>query len=571
MSFLSEVASLGPLDPVPVRTLPDLLDETASAFPNRIAIDFLGRCWRYSDIANLVDRAAHGLQELGLTRGERVGLCLPNTPYFVIFYFAIMKAGGIVVNYNPLYTERELITQVDDSGTTMMVLPDVRALHDKVVAVAGRTALRKLIVCPMAGAMPLLKRVLYSVFKRHDIAAVGQDPLHASYAGLISNKGGPQPVPLDVHDVALLQYTGGTTGIPKGAALTHANLTANAAQEILVMQAGDLDVRVLGVLPLFHVFALTTVLNYAIATGSRMILLPRFQMKSILNTIRRTQPTIFPAVPTLYTAVADAVEAGPRRHARAMRSIRFCISGGAPLPAEVKHRFEALTGCHVAEGYGLSEASPVLTCNPLTQTGKPGSAGLPLIGTVIEIRGLDDPTRIMATGERGEVCARGPQIMNGYWNRPQETEATMIDGMLRTGDIGYLDEDGYLYLVDRIKDLILCSGYNVYPRVIEDALYRHPDVVEASVIGLPDHYRGEVPKAFVALRADATATEAELGIFLAGQVSRIEMPREIEIRASLPRTLVGKLSKKELVAEEAAKRTLATGQPASNLASHAAA
>lgn len=329
--------------------------------------------------------------------------------------------------------------------------------------------------------------------------------------------------------------------------------------------------RILGVLPLFHVFALTTVLNYAIATGSRMILLPRFQMKSILNTIRRTQPTIFPAVPTLYTAVADAVEAGPRRHARAMRSIRFCISGGAPLPAEVKHRFEALTGCHVAEGYGLSEASPVLTCNPLTQTGKPGSAGLPVIGTVIEIRDLDDPTRIMATGERGEVCARGPQIMNGYWNRPQETEATMIDGMLRTGDIGYLDEDGYLYLVDRIKDLILCSGYNVYPRVIEDALYRHPDVVETSVIGLPDHYRGEVPKAFVALRADATATEAELGIFLAGQVSRIEMPREIEIRASLPRTLVGKLSKKELVAEEAAKRALATGQPASNLASHAAA
>ncbi|NPD66679.1 long-chain fatty acid--CoA ligase [Lichenicola cladoniae] len=571
MSFLSEVARLGPLDPVPVRPLPELLDETASAFPNRIAIDFLGRRWRYADIANLVDRAAHGLQELGLTRGERVGLCLPNTPYFVIFYFAIMKAGGIVVNYNPLYTERELVTQIDDSGTTMMVLPDVRALHDKVVAVAGRTGLRKLVVCPMAGAMPLLKRVLYSVFKRRDIAAVGQGPLYASYAGLISNKGSPQPVPLDVHDVALLQYTGGTTGIPKGAALTHANLTANAAQEILVMQAGDLDVRVLGVLPLFHVFALTTVLNYAIATGSRMILLPRFQMKSILNTIRRTQPTIFPAVPTLYTAVADAVEAGPRRHARAMRSIRFCISGGAPLPAEVKHRFEALTGCHVAEGYGLSEASPVLTCNPLTQTAKPGSAGLPVIGTVIEIRDLDDPTRIMATGERGEVCARGPQIMNGYWNRPQETEATMIDGMLRTADIGYLDADGYLYLVDRIKDLILCSGYNVYPRVIEDALYRHPDVVEASVIGLPDHYRGEVPKAFVALRADATATEAELGIFLAGQVSRIEMPREIEIRASLPRTLVGKLSKKELVAEEAVKRALATGQAASNLASHAAA
>ncbi|MGI4748323.1 MAG: long-chain-fatty-acid--CoA ligase [Janthinobacterium lividum] len=571
MSFLSDVAGLEPLDPIPVRTLPGLLEETAGAFPNRIAIDFLGRRWRYSSIADLVDRAAQGLQELGLTPGERVGLCLPNTPYFVIFYFAIMKAGGIVVNYNPLYTERELATQVDDSGTTMMVLPDVRALHDKVVAVAARTGLRKLIVCPMAGAMPPLKRVLYSALKRRDIAAPGKGPLYASYAGLIANEGRPRPVPLDVHDVALLQYTGGTTGLPKGAALTHANLTANSAQEIVVMAVGNLDVRILGVLPLFHVFALTTVLNYAIATGSTMILLPRFQMKSILSTIRRTQPNIFPAVPTLYTAVADAVEAGSRRQARAMRSIRFCISGGAPLPAEVKRRFESLTGCHVAEGYGLSEASPVLTCNPLEQKDKPGSAGLPVIGTVIEIRDLGDPTRVLTQGERGEVCARGPQIMKGYWNHPQETEATMIDGALRTGDIGYLDEDGYLYLVDRIKDLILCSGFNVYPRVIEEALYRHPDVLEASVIGLPDHYRGEAPKAFVALKAGATVTEAELCSFLVGQVSRIEMPREIEIRASLPRTLVGKLSKKELVAEEAAKRLVATGQAAPTVASHAAA
>jgi long-chain acyl-CoA synthetase len=302
-----------------------------------------------------------------------------------------------------------------------------------------------------------------------------------------------------------------------------------------------------------------------------MILLPRFQMKSILSTIRRTRPNVFPAVPTLYTAVANAVEAGSRRQARAMRSIRYCISGGAPLPTEVKRRFESLTGCHVAEGYGLSEASPVLTCNPLEQKEKPGSAGLPLIGTAIEIRDLKDPARVLARGERGEVCARGPQIMKAYWNRPEETEATMVDGALRTGDIGYLDEDGYLYLVDRIKDLILCSGYNVYPRAIEDALYCHPDVMEASVIGLPDPYRGEAPKAFVALKPGATVTEAQLCSFLVGQVSRIEMPREIEIRASLPRTLVGKLSKKELVAEEAAKRRLATEQPMSNVASHAAA
>ena len=553
MSFVSEVIGRAADDPIPVRTLPQMLAETVAKHSARVAIDFLGRRWRYAELQRLVDRAARGLQQLGLQPGERVGLCLPNTPYFVVFYFAIMKAGGIVVNFNPLYTERELITQVEDSGTVMMVLPDLRVLHDKLTAVAARTALRKLIVCSLAAAMPPLKGLLYGVVKRRAIAPPGAGPLYAPYARLIDNDGCPEDVAIDVHDVALLQYTGGTTGIPKGAALTHANLTANSAQEIAVMGMRA-DTRILGVLPLFHVFALTSVLNYAVATGATMILLPRFEMKSILDTIRRTRPTTFPAVPTLYTAIADAVAAGSPRQAQAMRSIKDCISGGAPLPAEVKHRFEALTGCRVSEGYGLSEASPVLTCNRLGEAGPPGSAGQAVIGTVIEIRDLADPSRVLGPGERGEVCARGPQVMQGYWNRAAETEATMIDGALRTGDIGYLDENGYLFLVDRIKDLILCSGYNVYPRTIEEALYRHPDVVEATVIGVPDLYRGEAPKAFVALRPGATATGAALSDFLAREISRIEMPREIEIRASLPRTLVGKLSKKELVAEEAGRR-----------------
>ena len=553
MSFVSKVVGRGTNDPIPVCTLPQMLAETVAAHPGHVAIDFLGRRWRYGELQRLVDRAAKGLQQLGLQPGERVGLCLPNTPYFVLFYFAIMKAGGIVVNFNPLYTERELTTQVDDSGTVMMVVPDVRVLHDKVLAVTARTSLRKLIVCSMAAAMPPLKGLLYSVVKRRDIAPQGAGPLFAPYSRLIDNDGRPMDVAVDVHDVALLQYTGGTTGIPKGAALSHANLTANSAQEIAVMGMRA-ETRILGVLPLFHVFALTSVLNYAVATGATMILLPRFQMKSILDAIRRTRPTTFPAVPTLYTAIADAVAGGSPRQAQAMHCIQDCISGGAPLPAEVKHRFESLTGCRVSEGYGLSEASPVLTCSRLDEAGRPGSAGQPVIGTVIEIRDLADPSRVLGRGERGEVCARGPQVMQGYWNRPQETEATMIDGALRTGDIGYLDEDGYLFLVDRIKDLILCSGYNVYPRVIEEALYRHPDVLEATVIGVPDVYRGEAPKAFVALRPGATATGTSLTVFLSQEISRIEMPREIEIRASLPRTLVGKLSKKELVAEEAARR-----------------
>nr|WP_321984072.1 long-chain fatty acid--CoA ligase [uncultured Lichenicoccus sp.] len=562
MLLLDELAARAPGAPIPTRLVPQVLDETARAFPRRIAVDFLGRRLDYRTLAALADRAARGLQELGLTPGERVGLCLPNSPYFVIFYFAVMKAGGIVVNYNPLYSEPELCTQVRDSGTTMMVVPDVVAIHDKVVAVAARTELRRLILCPLADVMPWVKGRLFRLLRRREIVQLGSSSLHVRFAHLVANAGQPAAMTAGPHDVALLQYTGGTTGIPKGASLTHANLTANTAQEIMVLggdQAREGGMRVLGVLPLFHVFAMTSVLNFAVATGAAMILLPRYEMKSLLRTIRRTRPTMFPAVPTLYNAISSAVEGGSKRQARAMRSIRTCVSGGAPLPAEVKQRFEALTGCHVVEGYGLSEASPVLTCNPIGDDmsgagGKAGSAGLPLDGTIIEIRDLEDPTRILGVGERGEVCARGPQVMRGYWNRPEDTAAVMVDGALRTGDVGYLDADGYLFLVDRIKDLILCSGYNVYPRTIEEALYTHPGVLEATVIGVPDAHRGEAPKAFVALRPDATATVSEISAFLAPLLSKIEMPREIEIRDALPRTMVGKLSKKELVAEEAARR-----------------
>ena len=562
MLLLDELAARKPGASIPVRLVPQVLEETARAFPARIAVDFLGRRLDYRTLASLVDRAARGLQDLGLTPGERVGLCLPNSPYFVIFYFAIMKAGGIVVNYNPLYSEPELCTQVIDSGTTMMVVPDVAAIHDKVAAVAARTELRRLILCPLADVMPWLKGRLFRLAKRRELVRSGSSALHVPFARLVANAGQPHAVATDPYEVALLQYTGGTTGIPKGAALTHANLTANSAQEILVIggeQVREEGVRVLGVLPLFHVFALTSVLNFAIATGAAMILLPRYEMKSLLRTIRRTRPTMFPAVPTLYNAISSAVEGGSRRQAKAMRSIRTCVSGGAPLPAEVKQRFESLTGCHVVEGYGLSEASPVLTCNPIGPGGKAGSAGLPLDGTTIEIRDLEDPTRVLGVGERGEVCARGPQVMQGYWQRPEDTEATMVDGALRTGDVGYLDADGYLFLVDRIKDLILCSGYNVYPRTIEEALYTHPGVLEATVIGVPDAHRGEAPKAFVALRPEAAVTVADLAAHLSPLLSRIEMPREIEIRDALPRTMVGKLSKKELVAEEAARRAAPAG------------
>jgi long-chain acyl-CoA synthetase len=536
---------------VPPEALPvdELLRTSARAHGGSPAIDFMGRQWTYAGLDKLVDRAAKGLQGLGVVRGTRVGLCLPNTPYSVIFFFATLRAGGAVVNYNPLYVERELAHAIRDSGTDIMVTMDLAVMYPKVAAVA-QTGLRHVIVCPMAGALPLVKGLLFPIARSKDLARIGAGPQIIRYDALMRNDGELTSVPVDVADTAVLQYTGGTTGVPKAAELTHANITSNCAQVIAGMGMESIgQERVVGVLPLFHVFALNSVMILSVQTASLMILVPRFDLQDLLNTIARTKPTMFPAVPTIYTALVEAAE----RQKVDLRSIRLCISGGAPLPVETRQHFIALTGCELMEGYGLSETSPVVAFTPPGKPYKDGSVGLPVKGTVVEIRDPADPTRLLAQGERGEICVRGPQVMRGYWNRPAETAAVMIDGALRTGDVGYLDEDGYLFLVDRIKDVILCGGYNVYPRVLEEALYQHPAVKDAVVIGIPDPYRGQAPKAFVTLKDGVHATSAELRDFLKEYVSKIELPREVEIRETLPKTMIGKLSKKELVAEEEAK------------------
>ncbi len=541
---------------IPARLLNDLLDHAVAHYPDRPAIDFLGRKWSYARLGELVQCAAQGLQDINVGPGTRVGLCLPNTPYFVIFYFAALQIGATIVNFNPLYVERELEHQIKDSGTSVMVVPDLRMVHDKVLAVATTTGLKKIIVCPMSGILPWTQSLGFRLLRSADRAVVPHDDLHIDYDELIDNPGEPHPVLVDPNDVAVLQYTGGTTGTPKGAMLTHANLSGNSRQMVLhIGGPPDRQQRMLGVLPLFHVFALTTVLNFSVDTGAEMILLPRFELPQLLKTIQRTQPTWLPAVPTIFSAIVEAGE----QAALNFSSLQFCISGGAPLPLDTRQRFEQLTGCRVVEGYGLSEASPIITCNPAQGVVKDNSCGIPVRGTVIEIRDLSDPHRALATGERGEVCVRGPQVMKGYWGRPEDTAEVFIDGLLRTGDVGYMDADNYLFLVDRIKDVILCSGYNVYPRIIEDALYDHPDVTEAVVIAVPDSYRGQAPKAFVATRPGSNITAEILHDFLAERLSKIEMPREFEFRAALPKTLIGKLSKKELVAEERAKEAAAAG------------
>ena len=530
------------------RPIDTLLSATAKTHANHPAIDFMGRVWRYGELDRLVNQAAHGLQILGVATGTRVGLCLPNSPYAVIFYFAVLRAGGIVVNYNPLYVERELEHGVRDSGTEIMVTIDLTLIYPKIARVAESTGLRHVIVCPMAGALPPLKALLFPLVRRKDLATIPAGGRTIAYAALMRNDGLPAPAGVAVDDIAILQYTGGTTGTPKAACLTHANITCNCAQVIAGMGMTAPE-RVLGVLPLFHIFALTSVMNLSVQTASLMILVPRFDLADLLKTIARTRPTMFPAVPTIYTALIAAAA----KQKVALGSIRLCISGGAPLPMETRQHFMALTQCELMEGYGLSETSPVVSFTPPGAPYKNGSVGLPVLGTQVEIRDPDAPSRLMPPGERGEICIRGPQVMRGYWNKPDETAEVMVDGALRTGDIGYLDNDGYLFLVDRIKDLIIAGGYNIYPRVLEEALYQHEAIRDAVVIGIPDPYRGQAPKAFVTLHEGKSVAPDELLRFLASYVSKIEMPKEIEIRAELPKTMIGKLSKKELVAEEAAK------------------
>lgn len=537
--------------PMPSRPLFELMDSAAKAFADRPCLDFLGKRSTYGEVAALVDRAAKGFQELGVGKGVRVGLFLPNTPYYVICYFGILKAGGTVVNFNPLYAERELKHQIDDSGVEIMVTLDLAVLYDKIARMLTGTRLKRVVVCPMADILPFPKNWLFPVAKRKELARIPSDERTVRFSRLVANDGRPSPVSIDpAEDVAVLQYTGGTTGVPKGAMLTHANLYANTEQSSLwFVGARCGEERMLGVLPFFHVFAMTVVMNLSIRYGAEIIMLPRFDLDQVMRTIHDKKPTLFPAVPTIYTAINHHKDL----KALDVSSIRFCFSGGAPLPVEVKETFERNTGCILVEGYGLSECSPVATGNPLRGVNKPGSIGLPLPGTIIEIVSLDEPKRVLPVGEKGEVCIRGPQVMKGYWNKPEETAITLVDGRLHTGDVGYMDEDGYVFIVDRIKDMILCSGFNVYPRNIEEAIYLHPAVAECVVAGVPDEYRGQTVKAYVRVADGQAVDKDELCAFLKDKLSPIEMPKIIEFRDELPKTMIGKLNRKALLDEEKAK------------------
>lgn len=543
------------------RPVHEYLESTVAQFGDRPAADFMGKVWTYFELGDLVDSTAAGLQAMGVGPGVHVGLCLPNTPYYTIFYFAILKIGGTVANFNPLYVEREIAFQARDADVRIMVTMDLKVIYDKVEEVRKEKILDKIIVCPMTFCLPTIKKVLFSLFKRKELADIPRDEAHVWFDELQTRGNSPKPVEIDPHDdIAVLQYTGGTTGVPKGAMLTHQNLSANIEQMRCVFEKARLgEEKMLCVLPFFHVFAMTVAQNLSIILGAEMVLQPRFELKALLEAVKRKQVTLFPGVPTLYTAINNS----PMTANYDLSSISLCLSGGAPLPVEVKESFEKLTGCVLVEGYGLTESSPVAAVNPLDENRRAGSIGRLVPGTSARFVSIEDRTTEVAAGEKGELLLHGPQIMKGYWKREDAT-ADMItaEGYLHTGDVGYQDDEGFIYLVDRIKDLILCSGYNVYPRVIEEAIYQNEAVDETIVIAIPDEYRGQSPKAFIKLKEGHSMTGEDMKAFLKEHLSSIEMPREFEFRDELPKTMVGKLSKKELVEEEAQKRAQSEAQSA---------
>ncbi|WBX85752.1 long-chain-fatty-acid--CoA ligase [Sphingosinicella microcystinivorans] len=535
------------LEPMPVHRL---IEDAAARAPDAACIDFLGRITTYAEIAGAVDKAARGFQILGVRRGIKVGLFLPNCPQYVIAYYAIMKAGGTAVNFSPLYTADELRHQVEDSETDIMVCLDVAQLYPTIAEVLESSRLRCLVVGSLADVLPAGKALLYRMFKRRERSKVKADLRHIRFPSLLENDGLEDAPEIDVHgDIALLQYTGGTTGTPKGAVLTHANLSINAQQVQAIDPEPDVEDRILGALPLFHVFANTCVLNRTVLRGGEMVLLPKFELGLALETIQRRRITALPGVPTMYQAFLDS----PKIAKFDLTSIRACISGGAPMPAELKTRFEAKTQAKVVEGYGLTESAGVVSVNPYETGGKPGSIGQPIPGTRIVIVDKEDPSKPAPDGEPGEITVAGPQIMRGYWKKDEATKEAFIDGRLRTGDVGYIDADGYVYVVDRLKDMIVVGGFKAFPSQLEAVLYKNDAVKEAIVIGVPDPYLGERPKAFVTLQPGADATEKALLDYLNAHVGKHERAVAVEIRETLPKTMIGKLSRKELVAEARAR------------------
>ncbi|PJW13681.1 MULTISPECIES: long-chain fatty acid--CoA ligase [unclassified Geobacillus] len=518
---------------IPDKTVCDVLQERAGEFGSQPALTFYDKTITYAELAAAVNRFASSLQARGVQKGDRVAIMLPNCPQYVIAYYGILQAGAIVTQVNPMLVERELAYLLKDSGAKMIVIYE--PLYPRLAAVRGETAVEQAVTVSL-GAPP-------------SVALAEGDVTFDKF--LAAGSGVVRPVPIEpMHDVAVLQYTGGTTGRSKGAMLTHRNIFVNVLQCAEFFK-GTFELgkeRYLTVIPLFHVFAMTSGMNLAIYQGAENILLPRFELKEVLETIRDKQPTVFPGVPTMYVAITNT----PGVEQYGISSIKTCNSGSAPMPLELMRDFESKTGAVVLEGYGLSEASPVTHCNPPFAARKPGTVGIGMPLTEYKVVDVATGTQELPPGEVGELIIRGPQVMKGYWNMPEETAVALRDGWLYTGDLASIDEEGYVTIVDRKKDLIIAGGYNIYPREIEEVLYEHPAVREAAAVGVPDPYRGETVKAIIVLKDGMQASEEEILAHCRKNLAAYKVPRIVEFRAELPKTNVGKILRRAL-REEASR------------------
>ncbi|WP_425505197.1 long-chain-fatty-acid--CoA ligase [Sphingorhabdus lacus] len=531
----------------------DMFFQSAERMGKAALADFMGRKYSYAEMAESVRRVAKGLQDKGIGKGDHIGLFLPNVPHYIAAYYGALAAGATVVNFSPLYSVDELAHQVADSGTSILFTVSAAALLPTAIKVLDKSSLKELVVGSVAEALPRAKSWAYRLFKRKDIAAIPADDRITSYADLTANGGDYAVQPCDPEkDIAQLQYTGGTTGVPKGAMLSHQNITANARQINMLdphsrinQPDNPAEDRILGVLPFFHVFANATVLNRTIFNGGEIVMLPRFEAKAALAAVNRTHVTSLPGVPTMYQALLDCPDIAKTN----FTSLRACISGGAPLAAELKARFEERSGAVVIEGYGLTESSGVVSCNPYEGLNKLGSIGQPIPGTDVKLLDKEDPTKPAPEGEPGELVFAGPQVMCGYWKRPDADAEVFVGKYLRTGDVATIDEDGFIHIVDRLKDMIAVGGFKVFPSQVEDVLYKHPAVKEALVIGVPDAYHGEMPRAFVTLQDGATEDGAALMAWLNPQLGKHERVQAVVVREALPKTMIGKLDRKALRAE----------------------
>jgi long-chain acyl-CoA synthetase len=520
--------------------VPHFLDETAARYPRATGTVFFGAQLTFQELHALAGRFAAALQRLGVKPGDRVSLHLPNSPQFVIAYYGALRAGAIVVPFNPLYVEREIEHQLVDSGAEVAVTLDL--LYPRLAAVRPRTRVREVITTAINDFFPPLLRLLYPIKARregHVVAVPAARDIHR-FRILVAAGGPAEPVQIDPRSTAVLLYTGGTTGVPKGAVLTHRNLVCNVLQARAWFTAlrPAMDTLV-AVIPFFHSYGMTSAMNFSVATGTRMVLIPRFQLDMVLKTIDRYRPQIFPGVPTIYSAINSYPEL--KRHD--LSSITTCVSGAAGLPVEVQKRFETATGGKLVEGYGLTETSPITHVNPINGVRKAGSIGIPVPDTDARIVDAN------ADGV-GELAITGPQVMTGYWHQPSETAQVLRDGWLFTGDMAKVDGDGFFYIVDRKKEMILTGGYNVFPREVEEVLYGHPAVQDAAAIGVPDPNRGEVVKAFVVMKEGQHTTADDVIEYCRPRLAPYKVPKFVEFRTQLPKSLIGKILRRVLVEEE---------------------